>query len=63
MAAQNIARAPRMVLTLAEVLYRATRQDVAQEMEGNEATVKQGQLRPSNQLLLSFPPFPVRHPV
>ena len=43
-------------------LYRDRRQDVALEMERNYAAPKQSQVRPSNQLLLSFPPFPVRHP-
>ena len=33
--------------------YRVTRQVVTQEMERNEATSKQSQVRPSNQLLLS----------
>ena len=42
--------------------YRDCRQDVALEMERNWAAAKQSQVRPSNQLLLSFPPFPVRHP-
>ena len=43
-------------------LYRDRRQDVALEMERNKPAAKQSQIRPSNQLLLSSPPFPVRHP-
>ena len=31
-------------------------------MERNKAAANQSQVRPSNQLLPSFPPFPVRHP-
>ena len=33
--------------------------DVAQKMERNKAAAKQNQVRPSNQLYLSLPPFPV----
>ena len=43
-------------------LYRDRRQDFALEMERNYAAAKQSQVRPLNQQLLSFPPFPVRHP-
>ena len=43
-------------------MYRDRRQDIALEMERNYGAAKQSQVRPSNQLLLSFPPFPVRHP-
>ena len=43
-------------------MYRDRRQDVAPEIERNYAAPKQNQFRPSNQLLLIFPPFPVRHP-
>ena len=43
-------------------VYRDRRQDVAVEMERNLAAPKQSQVRPSSQLLLNFPPFPVRHP-
>ena len=43
-------------------MYRDRRQDVALEMERNQAAAKQSQVRPSNQLLLIFPPFPARHP-
>ena len=44
-------------------LYRAHRQDVAQEKERNEAAAKQSRVRQSNQVLLRFSLFPVRHPV
>ena len=44
-------------------VYWARRHDVAQEKERNYAEAKQSQDWQSNQLLLSFPPFPVRHPV
>ena len=45
-----------------EKLYRDRRQDVAQEMEGNEATSDLMAWPGSAWLLLSFSPFPVRHP-
>ena len=44
-------------------IYRARRQDVAQEKERNQAAAKQSRVRQSNQLLLSLSPFPERHPV
>ena len=37
-----------------EPIYRARAQDVAQEMERNQAAAKQSQVRPSTQLLLSY---------
>ena len=40
-------------------VYRDRRQDVTLEMERNEAAPKQSQVWQSNQLLLSFPLFPV----
>ena len=43
-------------------MYRDRRQDVALEMERNQAAAKQSQVRPSNQVLLSLPPLPVQHP-
>ena len=36
-------------------------QEAPQEMEGNKASAKQRTVRPTNQLLLTFPPFPVGH--
>ena len=36
-------------------------QDAPQEMERNKAAAKQSTVRPSNQLLLTFHPFPVGH--
>ena len=43
-------------------MYRARVKDVAQERETNKAAAKQRQVMQSNQLVVSFPPFPVRHP-
>ena len=42
-------------------LYCGTMQDVAMEMIRNQAAAQLGPVRPSHQLSLAFPPFPVRH--
>ena len=42
--------------------YRAGVQDTPQEMEKIKAAVKQSTVRPTTQLLLTFPQFPVGHP-
>ena len=42
-------------------MYRAGVQDAPQEMERNKAAAKQSTVRPTTQLLLTFPPFPVGH--
>ena len=42
--------------------YHACVQDATQVMERSYVAPKQNQLRPSNQQLLTFPPFPVGHP-
>ena len=44
------------------LIYQAGAQDAPQEMERNKAAAKQSQFRPTTQLLLTFPPFPVGHP-
>ena len=43
-------------------LYRAGVQDAPQEMERNKAAAKQSKVRPTTQLLITFPPLPVGHP-
>ena len=42
--------------------YRVAGQDITQEIDGNYAAAKQGQVKPSYQLLLIFPPSPMWHP-
>ena len=39
--------------------YRVAGQDITQEIDGNYAAAKQGQVKPSYQLLLIFPPSPM----
>ena len=45
---------------LFEDTYRAGVQDAPQER--NKAAAKQSKVRPTTQLLLTFPPFPAGHP-
>ena len=42
--------------------YCAGVQDAPLEMERNKAAARQSKVKPSTQLLLIFPPFPVGHP-
>ena len=49
------------MIAISSYVYRAGAQDKGHEMERNLAAAKQRQFRPSPQLLLSFPLFPVRH--